>query len=192
VDLTFSSIALVLLAPIIIGAMIAIKVDSPGPVLFKQQRFGYKNTVFYIWKLRTMYVDLGDLTGAACTTRNDPSITRVGRWLRRTSIDELPQLFNVIRGEMSLVGPRAHPVAMRVNDKPYGAVVENYFKRHQVWPGITGWAQVNGLRGAIESIESASCRLDHDLEYIANWSLMLDFRILVRTALIVFRDENAF
>jgi polysaccharide biosynthesis protein PslA len=192
VDFALASAALVLLSPVLAAAMVAIKIESSGPILFRQQRFGYNNVVFRIYKFRSMYIDRGDPAGASRTVRNDPRVTRTGYWLRRTSIDELPQLCNILRGEMSFVGPRAHAVAMRVCGRPYGEVVENYADRHQIWPGMTGLAQINGLRGEVDSLEKAKRRIDYDLQYIANWSLMLDIKIMIRTIFILLRDENAY
>jgi polysaccharide biosynthesis protein PslA len=192
IDIALASAALMLLSPIMAAAIVAIKIESPGPILFKQQRFGYNNVVFRIWKFRSMYIDHGDPAGATRTVRNDPRVTRMGYWLRRTSVDELPQLCNILRGEMSCVGPRAHPVAMRVCGKPYGEVVDNYADRHQIWPGMTGLAQVNGLRGEVDCIEKAKLRTGYDLKYIENWSLMLDMKIMVQTIFILFRDKNAY
>ncbi|KAA0679874.1 undecaprenyl-phosphate glucose phosphotransferase [Azospirillum brasilense] len=191
-DLLIGGAALAALAPLLLLAAAAIKLESPGPVLFRQKRFGFNNEEFEIWKFRTMHTDRGDQSGAQRTVRNDPRVTRVGRFLRRTSIDELPQLFNVLRGDMSIVGPRPHPVAMKAGDVLYHEAVENYACRHRVRPGITGWAQVNGLRGEIDNLHTAARRVEHDLYYVDNWSLGLDAEIMVRTALLLFWDRNAY
>ncbi|MDQ2101721.1 undecaprenyl-phosphate glucose phosphotransferase [Azospirillum isscasi] len=191
-DLLIGGAALAVLAPVLLLAAAAIRLESPGPVLFRQKRFGFNNEEFEIWKFRTMHTDRGDRSGAQRTVRNDPRVTRVGRFLRRTSIDELPQLFNVLRGEMSIVGPRPHPVAMKAGDMLYHEAVENYACRHRVRPGITGWAQVNGLRGEIDNLHTAARRVEHDLYYVDNWSLGLDAEIMVRTALLLFWDRNAY
>ncbi|WP_167525315.1 undecaprenyl-phosphate glucose phosphotransferase [Roseomonas genomospecies 6] len=191
-DLLIGGAALAVLAPVLLLAAAAIRLESPGPVLFRQKRFGFNNEEFEIWKFRTMHTDRGDQSGAQRTVRNDPRVTRIGRFLRRTSIDELPQLFNVLRGDMSIVGPRPHPVAMKAGDVLYHEAVENYACRHRVRPGITGWAQVNGLRGEIDNLHTAARRVEHDLYYVDNWSLGLDAEIMVRTALLLFWDRNAY
>jgi lipopolysaccharide/colanic/teichoic acid biosynthesis glycosyltransferase len=164
---------------------LAIKWTSPGPVLFRQMRYGRGGAVFEILKFRTMHVDRGDRSGVTQTRANDPRVTSIGRWLRRSSLDELPQLWNVLRGDMSLVGPRPHVPGMLGGGKLYEELVPYYFERLQVRPGVTGLAQVNGLRGSTEDAAVAIARIDSDLAYIAHWSLALDIRILWRT----FRDE---
>jgi Undecaprenyl-phosphate glucose phosphotransferase len=184
-DLLIAAIVLVLASPILIVAAIAVKLESRGPVFFRQKRFGFNNRVFEVIKFRTMYVDRGDLTGAQRTTRNDARVTRIGRFLRASSIDELPQIFNVLRGDMSIVGPRAHPIAMRAGDKLYHEAFADYVARHRVRPGITGWAQVNGLRGEIDTLEKARARVEYDLYYIENWSVWFDIQILFRTVAVV-------
>jgi Undecaprenyl-phosphate glucose phosphotransferase len=191
-DVVVAAAALLLLAPVMALAALAIRLDSPGPVLFRQPRYGFANRTIQVLKFRTMYVDRGDGSGAARTTRDDPRVTRVGRFLRRTSIDELPQLINVLRGEMSIVGPRAHAVAMKVEGRLYDEAVGAYFARHRVRPGITGWAQVNGLRGEVDTLEKARRRVAFDLDYIERWSLLFDLRIMIRTAWTVFDDPNAY
>ncbi len=155
---------------------LAIRIDSKGPLLFVQERFGFNNKVFHVYKFRTMRSDAADPSGARHTVPNDTRVTRVGRILRWLSLDELPQLINVIRGEMSIVGPRPHVVAMRAGDKLYYEAVGDYFARHRVKPGITGWAQVHGLRGEIGDLLQARERVAYDLEYIDNWSIWLDFK----------------
>jgi Undecaprenyl-phosphate glucose phosphotransferase len=188
-DLSLAAVFIVLLAPVMLAAAIAIKLDSPGPILFRQDRFGFNNKVFKVLKFRTMRIAEGDPTGGVRTVKNDPRVTGVGRWLRSWSIDELPQLINVLRGEMSLVGPRAHAVTMRAGEKLYHDAVKQYFARHNVKPGLTGWAQINGLRGEINSVEKAQLRVDHDLWYIDHWSILLDLKILVLTARLVLWDR---
>ncbi|MCB4825118.1 exopolysaccharide biosynthesis polyprenyl glycosylphosphotransferase [Roseicella aerolata] len=182
-DIVVSLVALVLVAAVLALAAVAIAIESPGPVLFRQWRFGAGSRPFLMLKLRTMRPADGDPTGATRTTRRDPRVTRLGRILRRASIDELPQLINVLRGEMSLVGPRPHPLHMRVGDDYFFEAVERYRARHAVRPGLTGWAQLNGSRGEVDTLEKARRRVELDLWYIENWSLALDLRILVRTAL---------
>ncbi len=191
-DLVAAGTALVLLAPLLLVTAIAVKLDSPGPVFFRQKRFGFNNRAFEMLKFRTMHVAACDPTGARRTVRDDPRVTRVGRFLRRTSIDELPQLWNVLKGDMSIVGPRAHPIEMKIGDRYYHEVVEGYFARHRVRPGITGWAQVHGLRGEVDSLEKARARLAYDLDYVENWSLGLDLRILWLTLRYGLRCRNAY
>ena len=170
----------------------AIALESPGGILFRQRRFGFQNEEISVLKFRSMYAHKQDVSGAQRTTRGDPRVTKVGRILRRTSLDEIPQLFNVFMGTMSLVGPRPHATAMKVGDKLYHEAVERYAERHRVKPGITGLAQINGFRGEVESMEHAQGRLDNDLRYLANWSLALDIKILLKTAGCVFGDHNAY
>jgi|SRR5271166_6079252 len=181
-DVTLAVIALVSIAPVLVVVAIAIRAETKGPILFRQKRFGQKACQFDVLKFRTMYADKGDFTGELATKPRDPRVTRVGRILRRASLDELPQLINVIRGEMSLVGPRPHAVHMRVEGVRYDSAFGKYIDRHRVKPGITGWAQVNGSRGEVRTLEVASRRLELDLQYIENWSLWLDIRILLKTA----------
>jgi len=183
---------LLLLSPVLLLLALFIKLDSRGPVLFVQERFGFNNDVIRVLKFRSMYVDRGDPSGAAHTVRGDARVTRLGRWLRVHSLDELPQLLNVLRGEMSLVGPRPHPLAMRAGDRLYHEVVKGYFARHRVKPGITGWAQVNGLRGEITSVERAQHRVDYDLWYIDHWSIWLDLKILALSLKVIFETDGAF
>jgi len=191
-DLLIAGTALLLLAPLLLLVAVAIKLDSPGPIFFRQARFGFNNRRFEMLKFRTMHVAQCDPTGARRTVRNDPRVTRVGRFLRRSSIDELPQLWNVLKGDMSIVGPRAHPIEMKIGDRYYHEVVEGYFARHRVRPGITGWAQVHGLRGEVDTLEKARARLEHDLWYVENWSLRLDLKILVLTVLRGLGCRNAY
>jgi lipopolysaccharide/colanic/teichoic acid biosynthesis glycosyltransferase len=170
---------------------LAIKVDSPGPVFFRQKRLGANNRPFDLLKFRSMYAEQGDPLGQQLTRAGDPRITRVGSFLRRTSIDELPQLINVLRGDMSLVGPRPHPLAANAAGISYARAISEYPIRHRVKPGITGWAQVNGWRGETTRIEQIRRRVEHDLYYIENWSLAFDLLILTRTVFIVMSRENA-
>jgi undecaprenyl-phosphate galactose phosphotransferase/putative colanic acid biosynthesis UDP-glucose lipid carrier transferase len=165
-----------------------VKLDSSGPVLFRQKRNGFNGSTFSIYKFRTMSVrEDGNVIRQA--TRNDSRVTRVGRWLRKTSIDELPQLLNVIVGDMSLVGPRPHAVAH--NDE-YEKVVSNYAFRHHMKPGITGWAQVSGFRGETETALKMAQRIEHDLWYINHWTPWLDLRILFKTCIMVYRQPTAY
>jgi Undecaprenyl-phosphate glucose phosphotransferase len=191
-DLVLGWMIVVAISPFLLFTALAIKLESRGPILFRQPRHGFNDTTFNIYKFRTMYVDRADETGRARTTRNDPRVTRIGRFLRRWSIDELPQLFNVVKGDMSLIGPRPHPVGMLAAAADYRQVVANYAARHRMKPGITGWAQVAGLRGEMDTVEKAKRRVDLDLEYIANWSPVFDLQILLLTAATVISGKGAY
>lgn len=191
-DWILAFLGLVILSPLLILTAIAIKLESRGPVFFKQKRFGFNNLEIEVFKFRSMYVDRQDASGAERTTRHDPRVTRVGRFIRRTSIDELPQLLNVLRGEMSIVGPRPHATAMRVGDAYYHDAVRGYAARHRVRPGITGLAQVRGLRGEIDTIERAKKRVEYDTYYIENWSPLLDLRIIFETLFRLIWDRHAY
>ena len=191
-DLILGGIALVLLSPIIGLAALLVRLTSPGPVLFVQPRLGFNNEVIHVLKFRTMYADKTDIGAQSTTTKDDPRVTGVGRILRKLSIDELPQLLNVIRGDMSLVGPRPHALEMRVGTRYYQDAVRGYAGRHRVRPGITGLAQVKGLRGEIRTVERAKRRVDLDKEYIERWSLTLDLRILLSTVRAVLFDRDAY
>jgi len=190
-DLGLGTSAIILLGPVLLAAALAVHLESPGPILFRQWRFGAGSRPIQILKFRTMRSESCDVTGEHRTTSRDPRVTRIGRILRRTSIDELPQLFNVLRGDMSLVGPRPHPLHMRVEGAYYFEAVERYRARHLVRPGITGWAQVNGSRGEVSTLAKARRRVELDLWYIDNWSIALDLRILLRTALGGFVSSRA-
>jgi Undecaprenyl-phosphate glucose phosphotransferase len=191
-DKLLSLFLLVLVGPFMGLIAVVIKLDSRGPVIFVQKRFGFNNEVIRVLKFRTMHVDCSDPSGARRTVRNDPRITRLGRILRWLSFDELPQLINVICGDMSLVGPRPHAVAMKAGDRLYCDAVEHYLHRHRVKPGITGWAQVNGLRGEVDTLAKARARVSHDLYYIEHWSLWLDLKILLKTVGILTSRKNAY
>jgi len=181
-------LCLIFLLPCLLIAL-AIKIDSRGPVLFRQMRFGFNNNPINVLKFRTMYVDRPSEQGVPQATRNDPRVTRVGRILRRTSLDELPQLWNVLKGEMSLVGPRPHAVD---HNYKYAAMIDEYLGRHRMKPGMTGWAQVNGLRGETQTVEQMRARVQYDLNYIANWSLLFDLRILFLTLFVGFISRRAY
>jgi putative colanic acid biosynthesis UDP-glucose lipid carrier transferase len=167
---------------------LAIKLESKGPVFFRQRRVGKNLKVFRVYKFRTMSV-MEDGGVVKQAERNDSRITRVGRLLRRTSMDELPQLINVLKGEMSIVGPRPHAV---VHDDEFMRRLGHYSRRHRVKPGITGWAQVNGLRGETRTNEQLTRRMEHDLYYVANWSIWFDLEIMLRTFVILLRGRNAY
>ncbi|WP_439672239.1 Putative colanic acid biosysnthesis UDP-glucose lipid carrier transferase [Cupriavidus necator] len=177
-DRAFALAALVGLAPVLLVVALLVKVSSPGPVLFRQQRLGMDGSPFYVYKFRTMR--LHDDVGVTQAVRGDARITRIGAFLRRTSLDELPQFLNVLRGEMSVVGPRPH--AMEHNEL-YKELIDRYMLRHRVKPGITGWAQINGLRGQTDTVEKMRRRIEFDIYYIQHWSFQLDLRIILRTAL---------
>ena len=192
-DKFVGSLMLLAAAPIMVLAAIAIKVDSRGPVFFRQKRYGFNNEMIEVFKFRSMYVDQCDATAARLTTRNDPRVTRVGRFIRKASIDELPQLINVVlKGDLSLVGPRPHAMHAKAENRLYDEAVDGYFARHRVKPGITGWAQVNGWRGETDTVEQIRKRVEHDLYYIEHWSILLDLKIIARTILGGFTGHHAF
>ena len=191
IDVTFSIAALVVLAPALVAVAIAVRLDSPGPALFKQRRHGYMNEEVLVWKFRSMRVEASDYSAARQITANDDRVTRVGRFLRRTSLDELPQLWNVIRGEMSLVGPRPHAIGMLTNGAEASKLVESYAHRHRMKPGLTGWAAVNGSRGPVDTPEAVRRRVALDLEYVERQSVWLDLAIMARTLPCVLGDTQA-
>jgi Undecaprenyl-phosphate glucose phosphotransferase len=190
-DKVIAFFGLLVALPAMLLIALFIKLDSAGPVLFRQQRLGAKNQPFDLLKFRSMYMEQTDPLGHQLTRAEDPRITRVGRFLRRTSMDELPQLVNVLRGDMSLVGPRPHPLAATAAGVSYARAISEYLIRHRVKPGITGWAQVNGWRGETTRIEQIRRRVEHDLYYIENWSPGFDLLILMRTLFIVMSRQNA-
>ncbi len=162
-------------------------------MLFKQKRYGFNNDMIDVYKFRSLRADAADLTASKLVTKNDPRVTRVGRIIRKASLDELPQLFNVVfKGNLSLVGPRPHAVNAKAETKLYDEAVDGYFARHRVKPGITGWAQINGWRGETDTHEKIQQRVEHDLYYIENWSLLLDFYIVARTPFALLKTENAY
>ena len=192
-DKVVGSLALIALCPVLALAALAIKLDSPGPALFRQKRYGFNNELIEVYKFRSMYADRLDASASRLVTHDDPRVTRVGRFLRKTSIDELPQLFNVVfKGDLSLVGPRPHAVHAKAADREYDEVVDGYFARHRVKPGITGWAQINGWRGETDTPDKIQRRVEHDLYYIENWSILFDLRILALTPVSVVKATNAF
>jgi lipopolysaccharide/colanic/teichoic acid biosynthesis glycosyltransferase len=180
-DIAVAGGALLFFAPLLIAVAIAIRVTSPGPALFFQYRYGYRNRFFKIYKFRTMRTDVCDVRGLKQTVRGDSRITPIGKILRKTSLDEIPQLINVIKGDMSLVGPRPHVPGMLAADLPYEDLVPYYFQRHSARPGITGLAQVSGCRGSTVEPNRAISRIDYDLDYIEKWSLRMDIMIILRT-----------
>jgi Undecaprenyl-phosphate glucose phosphotransferase len=191
-DKLIAALLLGLLSPLLLLAAIAVKLTSRGPVLFKQKRFGFNNELIEVFKFRSMHRNAADPHAETLTSKRDPRVTSVGRFLRRFSIDELPQLFNVLNGTLSLVGPRPHATRAKAADRLYFDVVDGYFARHKVKPGITGWAQVKGWRGETDTDEKIQKRVEHDLYYIENWSLALDLTILAMTPLAVIKGENAY
>jgi len=191
-DIVLSVGLLAFISPVILIIAAAIKLTSKGPIFFRQRRLGYNNRVIEVLKFRSMYTHLCDMDATQQALRGDKRVTPLGAWLRQTSLDELPQLINVLRGDMSLVGPRPHALATTAGGLALEEAVPVYASRHRVKPGITGWAQVNGYRGALDSVEKIVHRVNHDLYYIENWSLGLDLKILCRTIRLVFADDNAF
>jgi putative colanic acid biosynthesis UDP-glucose lipid carrier transferase len=187
-DIVLAVLALLLAGPLMLAIAAAVKLGSPGPVLFKQRRYGLNGEEIFIYKFRTMTV-CEDGPAITQATRNDCRTTRLGRFLRRTSLDELPQILNVLEGRMSFVGPRPHAIA---HNELYRKLISGYMIRHKVRPGITGWAQVNGLRGETETLDKMRRRIEYDIDYLNNWSLWLDWKILLRTLVVVLRDPHAY
>lgn len=191
-DKVIGTAALIALSPLMLMTAIAIKLDSKGPVLFRQKRYGFNNELVEVFKFRSMYTDKSDANAVRLVTKGDPRVTRVGRFIRKTSLDELPQLFNVLAGSLSLVGPRPHALQAKAAEQLYQDVVDGYFARHKVRPGLTGWAQINGWRGETDTEEKIKKRVEHDLYYIEHWSVFLDLYILVMTPFALLNSENAY
>ena len=191
-DIVFASFAIVALSPIMLIAALAVKLDSKGPIIFKQKREGFNNEEIEIFKFRSLYTDQGDKSGVNVVIKGDNRVTKVGRIIRKTSIDELPQLFNVLLGSLSLVGPRPHVANAQTDNKLWTEVVDSYIARHKVKPGVTGWAQINGWRGEVDREEKLKGRVEYDLYYIENWSLLFDLYILAITPLKLINTENAY
>ncbi len=188
-DVVLSGLLIILFSPVLAAIAIAIKLDSPGPVIFRQKRYGFNNELITVYKFRSMRNDVSDKGVFEQARKEDPRVTRVGRFIRRTSLDELPQLFNVFEGTMSLVGPRPHPLELNAQ---YEKLLVGYNGRHKVKPGITGWAQINGWRGETETQEKMEGRVDHDIYYIEHWSIWFDLKILFFTAFKGWVHENAY
>src|SRR5258707_824912 len=187
-DIAFSIFILILISPLLVTIAIAVKSSSPGPILFKQRRYGVDGRKIVVYKFRTMTVaEDGDVVRQA--TKNDSRITRFGAFLRRTSLDELPQFINVLQGRMSVGGPRPHRVA---HHELYRKLIRGYMIRHKVRPGITGLAQVNGYRGETETVEKMKARIEFDLAYLRSWSVLLDLQIILKTVVVVLRKQNAY
>jgi Undecaprenyl-phosphate glucose phosphotransferase len=193
-DHLVGGLILLLALPVMALVALAIKLDSPGPVLFRQKRFGFNNERIDIFKFRSLYHHQADPLASKVVTKNDPRVTRVGRFIRKTSLDELPQLFNVVfKSNLSLVGPRPHAVQGKLQSRLFDEAVDGYFARHRVKPGITGWAQINGWRGEVDSEEKIQKRVEFDLYYIENWSVLFDLYILLKTPLaLMMKNENAY
>jgi putative colanic acid biosynthesis UDP-glucose lipid carrier transferase len=187
-DVVFGSIILVLLAPLMLSIAAAVKWTSPGPVIFRQRRYGLYGEEIMVYKFRSMWT-LDDGARIEQARRDDARVTPVGRFLRRTSLDELPQFVNVLQGSMSIVGPRPHAVA---HNEEYRKLIKGYMLRHKVKPGITGWAQVNGLRGETATLDKMEARIQYDLDYLRNWSVWLDLWIILKTVRVILTRENAF
>lgn len=188
-DLILGTIMTVLLGPIMLLLALAVRLDSPGPALFRQQRLGFNNNIIVVYKFRTMKHVRAPETAVPQAQRGDPRVTRLGRFLRRSSLDELPQLLNVLKGDMSLVGPRPHALA---HNEQYAELIDDYLGRHRVQPGITGWAQVNGLRGETDTLDKMQRRVEFDLTYIDNWSVLMDLRIILLTGLSLVFDRDVY
>ncbi len=191
-DRVLGTLIFLMIAPVLLTIALFIKLDSPGPVFFRQRRYGLNNRLIEVLKFRTMYQHATDANAEQLTRRNDPRVTRIGAFLRRTSLDELPQFINVMRGEMSIVGPRPHAIAAKAGGLLYQEAVREYDVRHRMKPGITGWAQVNGWRGETRTVEQIRKRVEHDLYYIEHWSVPLDLLIILRTVLGGFTGRSAY
>jgi putative colanic acid biosynthesis UDP-glucose lipid carrier transferase len=187
-DIVLSSVILLLLAPLMLAIALAVKMSSPGPVIFRQRRYGLYGDEIIVYKFRSMKVMEND-NNVVQARRGDERVTPIGGFLRRTSLDELPQFINVLQGRMSIVGPRPHAVA---HNEQYRKLIKGYMLRHKVKPGITGWAQVNGLRGETATLDKMEARIQYDLDYLRNWSLWLDLWIVLKTVKVVLTRENAF
>ncbi|PYE87161.1 undecaprenyl-phosphate glucose phosphotransferase [Phyllobacterium leguminum] len=191
-DIVFSLLGIAVFSPVMLLTALAIRLESSGPVIFKQQRHGFNNEIIKVWKFRSMYIEQCDPTARNAVTKNDPRVTKVGRFIRKTSIDELPQFFNALAGRLSLVGPRPHAIAAHSHNVLYNEVVDGYFARHKVKPGVTGWAQINGWRGEVDNDDKIKMRTEFDLHYIENWSLWFDLKILFLTPIRLLKTENAY
>ena len=191
-DLVLASALLLILAPLLLAIAAAVKLDSRGPVIFKQPRHGFNNRVFSFYKFRSMHAHAADKACNRQTCRADPRLTRIGAFLRRHSLDELPQLINVLRGEMSVVGPRPHALCTRTEGLLLADALASYIGRFRIKPGITGWAQVKGCRGELDTREKLERRVEFDLDYAERWSLLLDLRILLLTLRCVIGDNHAY
>jgi exopolysaccharide biosynthesis polyprenyl glycosylphosphotransferase len=190
-DLVVGTIALFLLAPVIALTALAIRIDSPGPIFFRQRRHGFNHEEIVVWKFRSMRHEAADATASRQVTANDDRVTRVGRFIRKTSLDELPQLFNVLAGEMSLVGPRPHAIGMKTGQIESARLVAEYAHRHRMKPGMTGWAAIKGSRGPLHTAADVRTRVRLDIEYIERQSLWLDLWIMLVTVPVLLGDRTA-
>ncbi|MGH6984505.1 MAG: undecaprenyl-phosphate glucose phosphotransferase [Stellaceae bacterium] len=191
-DRVLAALILLLIAPLLAVIAVAIKLNSAGPVFFRQKRYGFNRDLIEVLKFRTMYHHARDPNAEKLTTRDDPRVTRIGSFLRRTTLDELPQFINVLRGEMSIVGPRPHAISAKAGGVLYHDAVRYYDARHRMKPGITGWAQINGWRGETQTVEQIQRRVEYDLYYIEHWSILLDLKIILRTIMVGFTDARAY
>jgi Undecaprenyl-phosphate glucose phosphotransferase len=191
-DRVIAAILIVLLAPVMLGVAIAVKTTSKGPILFRQKRHGFNNKLIEVYKFRSMFTELSDANAVKLVTKDDPRVTPLGRFIRKTSLDELPQLFNVLKGELSLVGPRPHATQAKAGNRIYDEVVDGYYARHRMKPGITGYAQIHGWRGETDTEEKLQRRVEYDIHYIDNWSLWLDLYILAVTPFSLLNTKNAY
>ncbi len=191
-DRVIGTLLFLLAAPVMALVALAIRLTSKGPILFKQRRYGFNNELIEVLKFRSMYTDMADASASKLVTKDDPRVTPVGRFIRKTSLDELPQLLNVIKGEMSLVGPRPHATEAKASSDLYQTVVGEYFARHRMKPGVTGWAQINGWRGETDTHEKIQRRVEADLYYIDNWSLLFDLYIIAATPFALLTGKNAY
>lgn len=191
-DLVFASLSLIILSPVMLITALLIKLNSPGPVIFRQKRYGFNNELIDIFKFRSMHHNMADANASRLVTKGDPRVTRIGRIIRKTSLDELPQLLNVLMGQLSLVGPRPHALSAKAEDRLYENVVDGYFARHKVKPGITGWAQIEGWRGETDTEDKIQKRVECDIYYIENWSVFFDLYILIKTPFCLLETENAY
>jgi Undecaprenyl-phosphate glucose phosphotransferase len=191
-DRVIAAVALLLLSPVMLAVAAAVRFTSKGPVLFRQKRHGFNNQLVEVYKFRSMFVEMSDANGTKLVTKGDPRVTPVGRFIRKTSLDELPQLFNVLKGELSLVGPRPHATACRAGERLYQEVVDGYSARHRMKPGITGLAQIHGWRGETDTEEKLQRRVEYDIHYIDNWSIWMDLYILAMTPVSLLNAKNAY
>ncbi len=192
IDVVLSATALIVLSPLLLAIAIAVRLDSPGPALFKQTRFGYGGREFLMWKFRSMRTDAADHSGSTLTTRNDQRVTRLGRFLRSSSLDELPQLVNILIGELSIVGPRPHPSGAKAGDVLYDDLIGNFKARYRVRPGLTGLAQCSGLRGNTDTEAKLIARFEKDMEYVETWTILRDIEIMLKTVAHLVGRENAY
>jgi lipopolysaccharide/colanic/teichoic acid biosynthesis glycosyltransferase len=182
----------VLLSPVMLGVALVVKFSSRGPIIFRQKRHGFNNQLVEVYKFRSMFTDMGDANATKLVTKGDPRVTPVGRFIRKSSLDELPQLFNVLKGELSLVGPRPHATACKAGERLYNEVVDGYYARHRMKPGITGLAQIHGWRGETDTEEKLQRRVEYDIQYIDNWSVWMDLYILAMTPVSLLNTKNAY